>query len=176
MPDHPAEPEAISAHAERSQQTSDAWVDDPTDWPTGRLLSTAGRLLEHRWNSELAAHGLTIAGLSVLFVLGPGPLTQRELAARCRVEEQTMSRTVARLERLGQVSRRRDDGDRRRMVVERQPAGAAVLSAATAAARRLEHEVLGEAADSPALRRVLEHVVNKLAQERWWRTPPANQP
>ena len=45
----------------------------------------------------LATHDLTHAGLLALHALQAGPLTQRQLAAANRVEEQTMSRVVARL-------------------------------------------------------------------------------
>ena len=64
------------------------------DWPTGRLLSTAARLVEHAWVEALEQLGLSHAGLIVLHVLGPGPLSQTELAKVARVEAQTMSRTL----------------------------------------------------------------------------------
>ena len=67
--------------------------------------------------------------------------------------------------------RDRDGGDRRRILVERQPAGAAALHAATAAARRLEREVLGDAADSAELRSLLLRVVDALANDRWPSAP-----
>ena len=86
------------------------------------VLSTAARLIEHDWNDWLANHDLTHAGLLALHALQGGPLTQRQLAAANRVEEQTMSRVVARLERAGYVSRARDSADRRRLVIT-QPHG-----------------------------------------------------
>src|SRR5512133_1871829 len=64
------------------------------DWSLGRLLSTAARLVEHDWNSWLASHELTHAALLALHALRHGPLTQRQLAAANRVEEQTMSRAL----------------------------------------------------------------------------------
>ena len=45
------------------------------DWPTGRLLSTAARLVEHAWVEALEQLGLSHAGLIVLHVLGQGPLS-----------------------------------------------------------------------------------------------------
>ena len=78
-------------------------VPDAADWSLGRLLSTAARMIEHDWNAWLATHDLTHAGLLALHALEDGPLTQRKLAAASRVEEQTMSRVVARLERAGYV-------------------------------------------------------------------------
>lgn len=98
-------------------------VDDLDGWPTGRLLSSAARLVEHAWNAHLSAWGLSHAGLAALHVLLGGPLTQRELASRVQVEDQTMSRTLERLERSGFVERHRDPGDRRRLLVSLTDAG-----------------------------------------------------
>lgn len=101
----------------------------PETWSLGRLLSTAARLVEHDWNEWLGAHGLTHAGLLVLHALDTGPSTQRQLAERSQVEEQTMGRIVDRLQRTGHVSRRRDSRDRRRVIVERTPLGDSVFDA-----------------------------------------------
>jgi MarR family transcriptional regulator, organic hydroperoxide resistance regulator len=98
--------------------------EDLTSWPTGRLLSTAARLVEHAWFDRLAEHGLSHAGLMVLHELAERPLSQRELSRRCQVTEQTMSRTLDRLERSGQVRRGRDPRDRRRVLVHRTTEGA----------------------------------------------------
>jgi DNA-binding MarR family transcriptional regulator len=101
---------------------------DLQDWSLGRLLSTAARLVEHDWNDWLATHDLTHAGLLALHALQAGPLTQRQLAAANRVEEQTMSRVVARLERAGYVTRERDHADRRRLVINRTDRGSRVFA------------------------------------------------
>ncbi|MDN5803259.1 MAG: MarR family transcriptional regulator, partial [Microlunatus sp.] len=77
----------------------------------------------------LATHGLTHAGLLALHALSDGPMTQRQLAAASRVEEQTMSRVVERLQRMGHVTRDRDERDRRRVLVRRTPLGDAVVEA-----------------------------------------------
>jgi len=105
----------------------------PADWSLGRLLSTAARLVEHDWNAWLAERGLTHAGLLALHALDEGPLTQRRLAAASRVEEQTMSRVLDRLERTGHVERRRDTVDRRRLVVSLTASGRDVLGQIRAA-------------------------------------------
>ena len=101
---------------------------DTEDWSLGRLLSTAARLIEQDWNAWLARHDLTHAGLLALHALEAGPLTQRQLAAASRVEEQTMSKVVARLERGGYVSRERDSSDRRRLVIARTAHGSRVFA------------------------------------------------
>ncbi|MFF0767508.1 MarR family winged helix-turn-helix transcriptional regulator [Nonomuraea wenchangensis] len=103
---------------------------DVSSWPVGRLLSVAARLVERRFHDFLAAHQLSHAGLIALHHLTPGPRTQRELAAACRVTDQTMSRTIEHLRRSGHVVKRADPRDRRRMLVELTPAGDAVLAMA----------------------------------------------
>lgn len=106
---------------------------DPSTWSLGRQLSTAARLVEREWNDWLAGHDLTHAGLLALHALEGGPLTQRQLAIASRVEEQTMSRVLDRLERTGHVERRRDTVDRRRLVVSLTPSGRDVLGQIRAA-------------------------------------------
>ncbi len=86
-------------------------------WATGRLLSTAARLVEHAWDAHLARWGLNHASFAVLWMLDRGPLAQRTLAVAASVQDQTMSRMLERLERLGYVERRRSAQDRRQVLV-----------------------------------------------------------
>ncbi|MFF0579167.1 MarR family winged helix-turn-helix transcriptional regulator [Streptosporangium saharense] len=98
-------------------------MDDHASWATGRLLLVAARLVEREWNAVLADRGLTHAGFLALHVLQDGPLTQRELAARAYVEEQTIRPVLDRLERDGHIARERDTADRRRVMVTRTDLG-----------------------------------------------------
>ncbi|MEV4096728.1 MarR family winged helix-turn-helix transcriptional regulator [Streptosporangium saharense] len=98
-------------------------MDDHASWATGRLLLVAARLVEREWNAVLAERGLTHAGFLALHVLQDGPWTQRELAARTYVEEQTIRPVLDRLERDGHVVRERDTADRRRVMVTRTDLG-----------------------------------------------------
>ena len=66
------------------------------EWPTGRLLATASRLVEHAWTERLDDIGLTHAGLVVLHLLQESPRSQTDLARLARVENQTISRTLER--------------------------------------------------------------------------------
>ena len=125
------------------------------DWPTGRLLSTASRVVEHAWYDALAALNLTHAGLIVLHLLEAGPLPQVELARTARVEAQTMSRTIDRLERSGYVTREPDAGDRRRRSVTRTAAGVRVFEQA----RRIESELFPEVADLDGFRTTLLSII-----------------
>ncbi|MGC0364186.1 DNA-binding MarR family transcriptional regulator [Rhodococcus sp. 27YEA15] len=86
-------------------------------WPTGRLLSTAARLVEHSWEKVLRSQDMTHAGLIVLHSIVDGPASQRDIAKNARVTDQTMSRTVDKLERAGFVTRDTDPRDERRRVV-----------------------------------------------------------
>lgn len=134
------------------------------DWPTGRLLSAAARLVEHEWNTHLSSWGLTHASVAVLHVLAVGPSSQRALAAAIGVEEQTVSRLVERLERSGLVERHRDPADRRRFVVTRTSAGERALAEAIdedAAERLFSPE------ERQMLRPVLAALVQRLSAARW---------
>ncbi|MEV7007244.1 MarR family transcriptional regulator [Streptosporangium sp. NPDC051022] len=96
---------------------------DHASWATGRLLLVAARLVEREWNALLAERGLTHAGFLTLNALDDGPRTQRELAARTYVEEQTIRPVLDRLEREGHIVRERDPADRRRVMVSRTELG-----------------------------------------------------
>ena len=133
------------------------------DWPTGRLLSTAARLVEHAWVEALEQLGLSHAGLIVLHVLGPGPLSQTELAKVARVEAQTMSRTLEGLERGGYIARQKHPDDGRRHVVTRTPAGDAVWSSA----RTLEADLFPRIADNAGLRTELLAIIHATTADRW---------
>lgn len=130
-------------------------MDDPGQWPTGRLLSTAARVVEHEWAARLEQLGLTHAGLVALHLLGTDARSQTDLARTARVQQQTMARTVERLERHGLVTRERDAADARRVLVVRTDEGGVVLARAEA----LEAEVLPPVTQPDALRTALLQIV-----------------
>jgi len=128
-------------------------------WPTGRLLSMAARLVEQSWEHVLREYDLSSAGLVVLHVVASGPATQRDIAKACRVTDQTASRTIERLERLGYVSRQTDPSDERRKSVTSTPAGRQVYEELL---DREQHDPALIAAigdDEPALRRLLIELI-----------------
>ncbi|MEZ5115202.1 MAG: MarR family transcriptional regulator [Candidatus Nanopelagicales bacterium] len=137
--------------------------DSPESWTLSRLLVTATRLVEHGIAEELRPYGLTHAGFGVLAMVHPGPLSQREIAHRARVEEQTVSRTVERLERLDLVRRSRDPHDRRRVLVEPTAAGRRAFRAATRHDRA--EELLAELPDPEGFRAQLATLVRRLGGE-----------
>lgn len=100
---------------------------DPSGWPTGRLLSSAARRVEREFNAHLDAWGLNHASMPVLVYLSAQDHSQRELATATGVTEQTMSRVLARMERLRYVSRKPHPEDRRRHVISITDAGVTAL-------------------------------------------------
>ena len=134
---------------------------DMDRWPTGRLLSTAARLVEHSWNEKLGAIGLTHAGVIAMEVLSVnGPMTQAQLAQLVRVQAQTMGKTLSRLEAHGHISRQRSTSDRRSHVVSLTDRG----REAVAEAADMERSVLAAASIDPdVLRQELQAVVRELA-------------
>lgn len=104
-------------------------VDEPPHaWPTGRLLSAAARRVERAWDQYLAQWSLSHASLPVLALLVGGDLSQRQLAERLGVTEQTTSRMVASLERSGYLERATHPQDRRRRAVRLTEAGRQCLT------------------------------------------------
>ncbi|WP_131682974.1 MarR family transcriptional regulator [Pseudarthrobacter sp. YALA5] len=132
-------------------------------WPTGRLLSTAARLVEHSWNEKLSAIGLTHAGVIAIEVLSAqGSMTQAQLAQYVRVQAQTMGKTLSRLESHGHIVRVRSTSDRRSQVVSLTDSG----REAAVAAVEMERSVLAAASIDPELlRQELQAVVRELASQ-----------
>ena len=149
-----------TAHA----TTSPVGASDPIEsWPIGRLLSTAARLVEHAWQEALEQRDLTHAGLIALHLLDAGELDQTDLAHRARVEAQTMSRTVDRLERAGFVERTSHPADRRRRYVARTEAGDRALEAT----RALEAEVFPAVGNPELVRYSLLEIIHAASRYRW---------
>ncbi|RJT82089.1 MarR family transcriptional regulator [Arthrobacter cheniae] len=138
---------------------------DLDQWPTGRLLTTAARLVEHAWNERLVDIGVTHAGVIALGVLADqGAMTQASLAQIVRVQAQTMGKTLSRLESRGHVTRVRNDLDRRSHMVSIAPGGRHVLEAADDIERTL---VAGGGLVSDELRGHLQVVIRELGAPRW---------
>lgn len=107
-------------------------------WPTARLIITAGRLVENAYNEDLAVYGITYAGLTVLSILAVrGALNQSELARELKIQSQTLGRTVEVLARRGFVTRTRHWLDRRSQLVDITPAGRNLLGESEALEEKL---------------------------------------
>lgn len=130
-------------------------------WPTGRLLSVAARLTEHSWERLLSNMSLSHAGLIALHVIEEGPLPQRGLAKRCRVTDQTISRTVDRLVQAGYAERAVDEADRRKVMVSITDKGRGVYDKASRAERE-DPTLLGAVDDYEGLRRQLMKLIESI--------------
>jgi MarR family transcriptional regulator, organic hydroperoxide resistance regulator len=140
---------------------------DMDAWHLGRLLTAAARMLEHAFDVDVAELGVTHAGVRVLDVLLNGPLSQHEVAIRCQIQDQTLSRIIDRLERDGHVVRRRDARDRRRVFVERTGSGETVLKRAHEIGAVHLMAFTDGSDDAVALRRCLIKIIKRLGDERW---------
>jgi DNA-binding MarR family transcriptional regulator len=133
--------------------------DTSEQWPLGRLLSAAARSVERDWDERLRAIGLSHAAVVAIDILiRTGPTGADTIARTARVQPQTMSRTLERMERDGLVERTPHPADRRRRVVSVTPAG----RSAWETARHIEREVLPE---DPALRSALGELLTKPKSE-----------
>ncbi|PZF11997.1 MarR family transcriptional regulator [Curtobacterium sp. MCPF17_011] len=136
--------------------------DQSAQWPIGRLLAAASRAVEREWDERLRAIGLQHAALIALDIaLRNGPTGADVIARTARVQPQTMSRTLERLERDGMIERSPHPEDGRRRLVTVTDHGREMWDTA----RHIEREVLP---DDPELRARLEAI---LANSR--SAPPA---
>lgn len=109
------------------------------EWPTGRLLFTAARLVENAYNEELASYGITYAALTILSVLAVrGALSQNQLATDLKVQSQTLGKMVDALVRKGLVTRTRHWRDRRSHLVDITPNGLHILGDFAALEEKLQ--------------------------------------
>ena len=135
----------------------------PGEWVTGRLLSTAARLVEQAWNSRLREHGVSHAGLIVMSTLRSGATSQRDLAEDQHVTEQTIGRTIAHLESTGHVIRRADPADRRRRFAELTATGAALLAEMFDTGERITDDILqANGVDVPRFRQSLTTLISAM--------------
>ena len=84
-----------------------------THWP-GYLMSFVAEHAAERFERELAPEGIRTKHATVLVVIdAEGPMSQRALGRRLRIDKSPMVGLVDELEGLGLAERRRSDRDRR---------------------------------------------------------------
>ena len=132
-------------------------------WPLSRLLITASRLVEHDIAQQLRPYNLTHASFGVLALVSLGPMSQRDLAHATRVEEQTISQTVDRLERMGMVTREKDPADRRRFLITMSDVGSQAFRHATRHDRA--EQALAGLPEAEHLRSSLAALIRRLGGE-----------
>ena len=141
------------------------------DWPLSRLLITASRLVEHDIAVQLRPYNLTHASFGVLAMVHAHPMSQRDLAHATRVEEQTISQTVDRLERMGMVTRERDPQDRRRFLVTATGVGKRAFRHATRKDRA--EQVMAGLPEAEQVRAGLAELIRRLGGQEY---VPAEEP
>jgi DNA-binding MarR family transcriptional regulator len=98
-----------------------------THWP-GYLMAFVAEHSAARFEHGLAAEGIRSAHAQVLVVIdAEGPMSQRALGDRLRIDKSPMVGLIDDLERLGLAERRRRPTDRRVQAIHLTTAGARVL-------------------------------------------------
>ena len=98
-----------------------------TYWP-GYLLAFIAEHATERFERQLAPFGVRTRHASVLVVIdAEGPMSQRQLCRRLRIDKSPMVGVVDDLERLGLAERRRSARDRRVQDIHLTRSGRAVL-------------------------------------------------
>ncbi len=140
---------------------------DPTGTPpslrelTTYLLSRTGKDARTRLAERLAADGLRLYHHAALAALADlGPHTQRELAARLRLDPSDLAKAADLLAARGWIDRTRDAADRRRLTLTLTDAGRARLAELHAEARAVQDAVLAPL--DPAERAALHGLLLRL--------------
>jgi DNA-binding MarR family transcriptional regulator len=102
-----------------------------THWP-GYLLTFIAEHATERFEAAVAEHGIKSKHAAVLVVVdAEGPMSQRALGRRLRIDKSPMVGLLDDLERLGLAERRRSDTDRRVQAIHLTAKGRAVLDRVT---------------------------------------------
>lgn len=92
------------------------------------MLRQAMAQLGRRLRAERVGHGLSRSRLSLLNLLAlNGPMTASAMAAAERLQPQSLTRMLSRLETDGLIVRNPDEADRRQVRIDITPEGVAVL-------------------------------------------------
>jgi DNA-binding MarR family transcriptional regulator len=98
-----------------------------THWP-GYLLTFIAEHAAERFEAAVAEYGIRSKHAQVLVVVdAEGPMSQRALGRRLRIDKSPMVGLLDDLEQLGLAVRRRSDEDRRVQAIHLTPKGRAVL-------------------------------------------------
>ena len=99
-----------------------------THWP-GYLLTFIAEHATERFEAAVAEHGIRSKHASVLLVVdAEGPMSQRALCRRLRIDKSPMVGLIDDLERLALAERRRSDEDRRVQAIHLTSKGREVLT------------------------------------------------
>lgn len=129
------------------------------------MVNWAARLFAREMDEALRPFGLMSGQLPVIFALADGKQQpQRELVRLAAVEQSTMAKTLARMERDGLIQRTPDPNDRRSALISLSSSAADRLpdiSAAVAAINARSHMHL-TVENGELLLNLLRQVINNL--------------
>ncbi|MFG1700625.1 MarR family winged helix-turn-helix transcriptional regulator [Nonomuraea sp. NPDC049309] len=110
----------------------------------GMLLAEAHNRSRQRLNEALRPLGINVRGLAVLLALPLyGPVSQRDLIDRLRIDKSAMVRIIDELEESGLVARERAPQDRRAYSIVLTSQGEQTLAAARQAAGEVGGHLFG---------------------------------
>ena len=119
-----------------------------THWP-GYLMTLIAEQTGERFERELRDAGIRVRHASVLVLIdAEGPMSQRELGRRLRIDKSPMVGVVDDLERLGLAQRRRRTSDRRVQAIHLTEAGRALAARVTAVADELNERTFAPLEDA----------------------------
>ncbi|MFT8781284.1 MarR family winged helix-turn-helix transcriptional regulator [Acetobacter orientalis] len=131
----------------------------------GYMVNWAARLFAREMDEALRPFGLMSGQLPVIFALADGkPQSQRELVRLAAVEQSTMAKTLARMERDRLIQRTPDPNDRRSALISLSSSAADRLpdiSATVAAINARSHMHL-TVENGELLLNLLRQVINNL--------------
>ena len=141
-------------------------IEYPADLATriGFLLSRAHLLAREGADRVLGELGLTAKGYAALAtVISDGPISQRKLSSRIRMDPATMVDVIDELERSGYMQRRRNPDDRREYALVTTARGRALFSRARRALSAAERETVRDldVEETNTLRELLGRIARK---------------
>ena len=132
----------------------------------GYQVNHLARILEQALRKQIEPLGVVPGQFAQLLALyEEDGLTQSELCARVRIEQPTMAKTLARMERDGLIRRVPDPHDRRRALVMLTPRARRLEDRLVAAARGVNTaatEALGDR-EREAFMRTLTRLIDRLS-------------
>jgi MarR family transcriptional regulator, lower aerobic nicotinate degradation pathway regulator len=133
-----------------------------THWP-GYLMTFIAERASERFEGELAAEGIRSRHAALLVVIdAEGPMSQRALGRRLRIDKSPMVGLIDDLERLGLAERRRGPRDRRVQDIHLTAKGARALQRVTRLADEGNERTFGALDDDE--RTVLHDLLLRVAE------------
>jgi DNA-binding MarR family transcriptional regulator len=133
-----------------------------THWP-GYLMSFIAERGSERFEGELAAEGIRTRHAALLVVIdAEGPMSQRALGRRLRIDKSPMVGLIDDLEQLGLAERRRGRSDRRVQDIHLTAKGSRVLQRVTRLADESNERTFGALDDDE--RTVLHDLLLRVAE------------